>query len=152
MIYQIGYLSLLLHEILKMGLFNKLFSSQDSSSKETSSTPQLSWLKLTRVEQLPELQKQSNEKLVVIFKHSTRCGISRMVWNQFQASADFPSEEVVLYYLDLLAYRDVSDAVAEQFQVYHQSPQLIILQHEEVVHHASHSAIIASSVNSFLNT
>lgn len=149
MIYQIGNLSLLLHEILNMGLFNKLFSSQDSSSKASSSTPQLSWLKLTQVEQLPELQNQSNEKLVVIFKHSTRCGISRMVWNQFQASADFPVDEVALYYLDLLAYREVSDAVAERFQVYHQSPQLIILQHEEVVHHASHSAIDASIVKSF---
>lgn len=135
-----------------MGLFSNMFSSKDDSfSKENSSSqPQLTWLKLTKIEQLTELKKRSNEKVVVIFKHSTRCGISRMVWNQFQAGANFSADEVELFYLDLLSYREVSNAVAEAFQVYHQSPQLIVIQHEEVVHHSSHSAIVPSAVSQFL--
>ncbi|GGE42943.1 bacillithiol system redox-active protein YtxJ [Psychroflexus planctonicus] len=135
-----------------MGLFKNLFSSNNESKEQPQNKPNLDWYKLTKVEQLDNLKQISNEKLVVIFKHSTRCGISRMVWNQFQAGADFPKEQVELFYLDLLSYRDVSDAITQDFQVLHQSPQLILLQHEEVVHHASHSAIVPSSVNSFLST
>lgn len=135
-----------------MGLFKNLFSSNSESKEKPQNKPNLDWYKLTKVEQLDSLKQISNEKLVVIFKHSTRCGISRMVWNQFQASADFPKEQVELFYLDLLSYREVSDAITQEFQVLHQSPQLILLQHEEVVHHASHSAIVSSSVNSFLST
>lgn len=135
-----------------MGLFKNLFSSSNESKEIPKNKFKLDWFKLTKVEQLDNLKQISNEKLVVIFKHSTRCGISRMVWNQFQASADFPKEQVELFYLDLLIYREVSDAITQEFQVLHQSPQLILLQHEEVVHHASHSAIVPSSVNSFLST
>lgn len=133
-----------------MGLFKNLFSSNSESKEKLQNKPSLDWYKLTKVEQLDSLKQISNEKLVVIFKHSTRCGISRMVWNQFQASADFPKEQVELFYLDLLSYRDVSDAITQEFQVLHQSPQLILLQHEEVVHHASHSAIVPSVINQFL--
>ena len=133
-----------------MGLFKNLFSSNNDSNESINSSEGLNWYKLTKVEQLSSLNEISNEKLVVIFKHSTRCGISRMVWNQFQAQADFPKDQVELFYLDLLSYRDVSDAIAEEFKVFHQSPQLIVLQNEEVVHHASHSSITASSINQFL--
>lgn len=133
-----------------MGLFKNLFSSNNESKEQPQNKPNLDWYKLTKVEQLDRLKQISNEKLVVIFKHSTRCGISRMVWNQFQASADFPKEQVELFYLDLLSYREVSDAITQEFKVLHQSPQLILLQHEEVVHHASHSAIVPSVINQFL--
>jgi bacillithiol system protein YtxJ len=135
-----------------MGLFKNLFSTKNEANESSSKSPSLNWYKLTKVEQLANLSSISNDKVVVLFKHSTRCGISRMVWNQFQASADFPAGQVELFYLDLLSYREVSDAVAQQFQVLHQSPQLIILQHGQVVHHASHSAIVPSAVNQFLTS
>ncbi|GGE06995.1 bacillithiol system redox-active protein YtxJ [Psychroflexus salis] len=134
-----------------MGLFKNLFSTKSETNENSNQSNATNWFKLTKADQLSSLKQISNKKLVVIFKHSTRCGISRMVWNQFQASADFPKDEVELFYLDLLSYREVSDAIAQEFQVLHQSPQLIILKHEEVVHHASHSAITVSSIHSFLN-
>ena len=49
--------------------------------------------------------------------------------------------EADLYYLDLHAHRDVSNIVASKFQVFHQSPQLLIIKDGEVVFHASHGAI-----------
>jgi len=134
-----------------MGFFKDLFSSNDEMNSTPTDSSSLDWYKLTKIDQLEHIKQISNEKLVVIFKHSTRCGISRLVWNQFQASADFPKGQVELFYLDLLSYRSVSDAISQEFQVMHQSPQLIILQHEEVVHHASHSAIVSSSVHQFLS-
>jgi bacillithiol system protein YtxJ len=48
-----------------------------------------------------------------------------------------------LYYLDLLNYRDISDEIGAQFQVMHQSPQLLIIKNEIAVAHASHYDIMS---------
>ncbi len=126
-----------------MGFLNNLFGS----NKEQKS---LDWKVLDDINQLDNLQELSKEKPVIIFKHSTRCGISRMVINQFQNNADFNEDAVLLLYLDLIAHRDISNAIAEKFGILHQSPQMIILYKGQVVHHSSHSAIVPSAVNRVL--
>ena len=119
-----------------MGIFSKILGGS-SEPKEEKTLP---WLQLTTVEQLDEIAKRSKSKTQVIFKHSTRCGISRMVMNQFVSAYDVDAN-MDLYYLDLLNYRDVSNEVGYKFQVMHQSPQLIVLRNDTVVAHASHGAI-----------
>ncbi|GGI58375.1 bacillithiol system redox-active protein YtxJ [Winogradskyella haliclonae] len=119
-----------------MGLFNKLFNSS-SEPKEEKILP---WQALTSVNQLAEIEKRSQSKTQLVFKHSTRCGISRMVMNQFVSmyAIDINAD---LYYLDLLNYRDVSNETGYKFQVLHQSPQLLIIRNGVAVAHASHGAI-----------
>jgi bacillithiol system protein YtxJ len=119
-------------------MFKKLFGS--SEPKEKKEEKVLPWLPLTSVDQLHTIADTSKGKTQLIFKHSTRCGISRMVMNQFVAAYDVDSS-ADLYYLDLLNYRDVSNEVGYKFQVMHQSPQLIVLRNGVVVAHASHGAI-----------
>jgi bacillithiol system protein YtxJ len=119
-----------------MGIFNKIFGN-DSQPKETKVLP---WKNLTTVSQLDEIAKLSLGKTQVIFKHSTRCGISSMVMNQFVAAFDLDIN-LDLYYLDLLSYRDVSNETGYKFQVMHQSPQLLVIKNGVVVAHASHGAI-----------
>ena len=119
-----------------MGIFNKIFGN-DNQPKETKVLP---WKNLTTVSQLDEIAKLSLGKTQVIFKHSTRCGISSMVMNQFVAAFDLDIN-LDLYYLDLLSYRDVSNETGYKFQVMHQSPQLLIIKNGVVVAHASHGAI-----------
>ncbi|MBS3738426.1 bacillithiol system redox-active protein YtxJ [Mesohalobacter halotolerans] len=126
-----------------MGFLNTLFGAKQEQKS-------LDWKVLEEVKQLDNALTVSQEKPVVIFKHSTRCGISRMVLNQFQSNADFNEDAVLLLYLDLLAHRDISDAISEKFGILHQSPQLIILYKGQVVHHASHSAIVPGAVNRVL--
>jgi bacillithiol system protein YtxJ len=128
-----------------MGLFDKVFKSErDIVKKEIAEVP---WHALTEEKQLEEIEKESDSQPVVIFKHSTRCGISRMVLNNFERSYDLPKdEEVKLYFLDLLANRDTSNAVASRFGVRHESPQMIILKNREVVHHSSHQSIEVQNI------
>ncbi|MGM0635943.1 MAG: bacillithiol system redox-active protein YtxJ [Bacteroidota bacterium] len=135
-----------------MGIFKELFGTK-KASKQINNTAgsEYTWYKLKKIEQLEAIRELSNEKLVVIFKHSTRCGISKMVWNQFHTYADFDEDNVALFYLDLLSYRDVSDQIAADFQVIHQSPQLLLIKNGEVVHYSSHSSISPSVVSSFLD-
>lgn len=126
-----------------MSIFKTIFGSK----KEDKS---LNWKILDDSNQLNEISSLSNQKPVVIFKHSTRCGISRMVLNQFQNNADFDEDAVVLLYLDLLENRDISNTISKKFGVLHQSPQMIIIKDGVVIHHASHSAIVPSTINNIL--
>ena len=132
-----------------MGIFDKVFKSErDIAKKEIVEIP---WHPLERSEQLDKIEKESEEQPVVIFKHSTRCGISRMVLSSFERSYDLPEDkDVKLYFLDLLAHRDISNEVANKFGVRHESPQMIILKNNVVVHEASHQSIEPESIKEYL--
>ena len=67
-----------------MGIFNKLFNS----SSELREEKVLPWQTLNELRQLDEIKELSKFKTQLIFKHSTRCGISRMVMNQFVSLYD----------------------------------------------------------------
>ena len=127
-----------------MSLFSGLFGNNTSS--EFSKVP---WIPLTTLSQIDQLMEESHKKPLLIFKHSTRCGISRSVLKQFENEFDL-ADAVDAYYLDLLEYRPISSAIAEQFSVTHQSPQLILLNKGKVVHHASHSDIDAQLLKKFI--
>lgn len=103
------------------------------------------WNELTSTEQLDVIEAQSESQLVLIFKHSTRCSISRFALKQFEFEFDL-QEVIVPYYLDLLNFREVSNAIAARYRVQHQSPQLIVLKNREVVQHASHEGIAVSEL------
>jgi len=126
-------------------MFGKLFGG----SKEPKEEKILPWKNLTEVAQLDEIEKLSKGKTQVIFKHSTRCGISSMVMNQFVDAFDVDSN-LDLYYLDLLNYREVSNETGYKFQVMHQSPQLLVIKNGVVVTHASHGAINEIDLTKFV--
>ncbi|MDT0554562.1 bacillithiol system redox-active protein YtxJ [Patiriisocius hiemis] len=130
-----------------MGLFG-LFGNKDASEEKEKSA--IAWKQLTTMEQLDEIVATSKSKPIAIFKHSTRCGISRMVLRNFENSFSISEEQLDLYYLDLLSYRDISDAVGHRFQVLHQSPQLLVIKNGTAVAHASHHSIQASELENFI--
>lgn len=128
-----------------MGIFKSLFGNGNSESEEQSN-----WIHLTDIGQLEEIKSKSITKPQVIFKHSTRCGISRMVLNAFEKANDFNNSTVDFYYLDLLQYRNISNHISETFGVFHQSPQLLIIKNGVVVVHDSHGAINDLELNQFI--
>ena len=130
-----------------MGLFG-LFGSKNSS--ETEEKKLIPWNQLTSMELLEVISEESKTTPVAIFKHSTRCGISRMVINQFESNYNIDPEQMKLYYLDLLSYRSISDEVGIKLQVFHQSPQLIVVKNGNAVHHASHHSIQAEDLERFI--
>lgn len=128
-----------------MSLFNNFFGS--TPQEETNS--KIDWLQLTDSIQLDEIEDASNSKIVVIFKHSTRCSISRMALRQFENEFEV-NENVLPYYLDLLNHRDISNEIASKFSVVHQSPQLLIISNEKCIFNASHSDIDAEVIKNYL--
>ncbi|MGX1929096.1 bacillithiol system redox-active protein YtxJ [Flagellimonas sp. 2504JD4-2] len=120
-----------------MGIFDSLFGKKEETQSEKKQIP---WIPLVSLDQLEEIAEKSNTRTQLIFKHSTTCGISRMVLNMFTSSYAL-EEDVDIYFLDLHAHRDVSNGVAAKFQVMHQSPQLLIIKNGAASYHTSHGAI-----------
>ncbi len=131
-----------------MGILGKIFGSGEKEPKEEKEA--LPWKQITSMEQLSKINEASATKPQVIFKHSTRCGISRMVIRNFESSFDIDEGKIDLYYLDLLSYRDISSEIASRFQVFHESPQLIIVKNGATVHHSSHSMITPQVIHEFI--
>ena len=123
-------------------MFKNLFSKTKSEN-----TSMINWIPLTESKQLDELLELSYTKPQLIFKHSTRCGVSRMVLKSFENDFPFTAEEVDAYYLDLLNYRSISNDIADKFEVFHQSPQLIVIKDGQVASHASHGDINELKLN-----
>ena len=82
-----------------MGIFNTLFGN-DQPKKENAKRSAFPWVALNDTTQLDAIKERSHETPQLIFKHSTTCGISRMVLNMFTGSFDV-SQKVDLYLLEL---------------------------------------------------
>lgn len=102
----------------------------------------MDWIKLENSAQLEDIKAKSEEKPVLIFKHSSRCSISGMTFDRLMRNwkeEDF--DKVTPYFLDLIRFRDISNQIAQEFGVYHQSPQIIIIKNGQAVYDNSHMGI-----------
>lgn len=124
----------------KMSIFSNIFGS---SENEKASDNKTKWIPLTFIGQLEEIVALSYQKPIVIFKHSTRCSISRFALKRFEKEYDFEGDA---YFLDLLEHRDISNEIATRFNVYHQSPQLILIKEGKSVYDVSHDGIDAGEL------
>ena len=129
-----------------MGLFNSIFGKMEKEQEQSN----VNWIPLTSLEQIDQIKEQSKSETILIFKHSTRCGISSGVLRRFEKMFDESMKNVKVYYLDLLSYRNVSNEIGYTFQVLHQSPQLLVVRNETSVAHASHYDITNVNLQQFL--
>jgi len=133
-----------------MGVFNTIFGSKENKKQTKENKKNIHWIPLTSLNQLKEIINKSKTESVFIFKHSTRCVISKMVIKQFENLFLEKHKNLKIYYLDLLSHRDISNEIAELFQVTHQSPQLIVVKNEVSVYEASHSEITEINLSTFI--
>jgi bacillithiol system protein YtxJ len=128
-----------------MSIFKNIFGN----SSETKSNLKLNWKTLQDLGQLNEIVSLSEEKPVIIFKHSTTCSISRMVFKTFENEYNQNNNQEI-YYLDLLNHRDISNEIASKFAVTHQSPQILVIKNGVSVYNASHENIHADDLIKFI--
>jgi len=117
-----------------MGLFHK---------NDKSITHTFPWTDLKEAKQWEEIKKTPGRSL--IFKHSTRCGVSGFALKAFEKNW-MEEKNVQMYYLDLLKNRALSDAIAADMSVRHESPQVLIIENGQVNYHASHNEIDAQHI------
>ena len=110
----------------------------------------MSWLPFQSEAQWQEILAASQDSPQLIFKHSTRCSISSMVLNRFEASDLFQKGDISCWFLDLIAFREVSNFVASEAQVWHESPQCIVIDKSKVIYAESHGSIDAKSIQTLI--
>ena len=130
-----------------MGFLKNMFGYK--TSKEVEET-YLSWTPLISVEEINTIKEISKNQSILIFKHSTRCGISRMVIKQFESLFNEENKQLKVYYLDLLNFREVSSKLSEVFQVIHQSPQLLVIKNGISVYNESHYEITKVNLSKYV--
>ena len=104
------------------------------------------WISLSEPQQLSGLIMESSSIPVIIYKHSSRCGLSAMTENKLEEGWESLHPRVKLYFLDLIRNREVSNSVAERFNVRHQSPQILIIKNGICVYHSSHHEINVETI------
>lgn len=110
----------------------------------------MNWNNLTQRSQLDAILQLSQTTPVLIFKHSTRCSISSMALWRVENNWTFSESELLPYHLDLIAYRDLSNAVADLFKVHHQSPQVLLIKGGKCVLDRSHLDIDVAELSAAL--
>ena len=102
----------------------------------------MDFINLSQESQLDEIDNRSHSKLQIIFKHSTRCSVSsfaqRILKSEFSASVE---DQVDVHHLDLISYRNVSNTIADRYNVFHESPQILLIKEGKCIYHASHSDV-----------
>lgn len=104
------------------------------------------WNTLSSLNELTHLVEDSHHQPYLLFKHSTRCGISSLAKQRLENDWDIPADQLTPYLLDLIANRAISEEIARQFRVPHESPQVLVIKDGQCVYHASHLDITVASL------
>ena len=104
----------------------------------------MNWIELNDINQLADIKALSFEKPQLIFKHSTRCSVSVMVKNRLDKESG--TEDIDFHYLSLLSHRDISNQIAVDYKVTHESPQVLLIKDGQCIFNDSHSSIYYSEI------
>jgi len=104
----------------------------------------INWQPLDSEQALARLIEHSYDKPQIIFKHSISCPTSAMAKSRLDRSTG--AEEADYFLLDLWNYREISNLVAHQFAVEHQSPQILVIVKGKCVYNESHYAITREQI------
>ena len=108
----------------------------------------LSWTTINSIDHLNEIWQNSLEQPAIFFKHSTRCSISSMVLRNFER--EWVPDTTQLFFIDLIAHRDVSNFLESLSGVKHQSPQVIVTKNNTVIYNDSHGTIQAEKIQQLI--
>ena len=102
----------------------------------------LNWNQIVSENDIEKIKEDSKEKKVLIFKHSTRCGVSSRILSRLEQEwQPEMSDKIVPYFLNLVAYRNLSNRIAQDFGVRHESPQALVISDGACIYNDSHFGI-----------
>jgi bacillithiol system protein YtxJ len=106
--------------------------------------PSNGFVELNDAATLEEFLKRSEKTPVVLFKHSNTCGISA------RAHHEMARVKEPVGIITVQRARALSAEIERRFNLPHETPQVLVIHHDQVVWHASHSGVRAQAVESAL--
>ena len=101
----------------------------------------MNWIEITDEAQLNDVKNLSATKPQLIFKHSTRCPVSSMAKTRLERG--LTPDNIDFYYLDLIKHRNISQKIAETFDVNHESPQILLIKNGICIYSKSHHQFVS---------
>jgi bacillithiol system protein YtxJ len=104
------------------------------------------------VEDWNSTYEASGGKQLVVFKHSTTCPVSANALNEFESYLNGkPNPDTDYVLVKVIESRPVSNKIAEDTGVKHESPQIILVKNREKVWSASHWAVTTEHITAVLD-
>ncbi len=108
----------------------------------------LKWVAIEREEQVEAIAALSHSRPCVVYKHSTRCSLSSLAKYRLEKEWNLAEDAVATFYIDIIAHRHLSRYLSERFEVYHESPQVLLIRDGECTYDASHLDISVADLRS----
>ena len=100
------------------------------------------WNKINTEADLRRLRDLSEEGPVLLFKSSPRCSVSAVVGNRLDAGLKESARVFTgLFMVDVVSERSLSQTIAQEYGVRHESPQTLIISRGSCIYHASHFGV-----------
>ncbi len=110
------------------------------------------WIPLQSEAEVEQLKERSRKIPCLLFKHSSKCNISSIAKYRLESDWSFDTDEVEVYFLDLLKHRTTSAYIAETFAIWHESPQVLLIINGECEYDASHLSIRVEEIKEALDS
>lgn len=123
-----------------MGLFDSL-TNKSSETEESDN-----WETITDISEIDPLIERSKDRPQLIYKHSNRCSVCFVAKGNLEKGSETILQHADMHYLDVVKNRDVSNSIASDLDVRHESPQAIVVEDGEVIWHASHGGIDSEKI------
>jgi len=124
-----------------MGILNKL-----TTVLKGKTTDLAQWNVLTDEQQLQSVMVASEERPQLLYKHSHTCGICFMAKKEIDSTFEALEEQADMNFVNVIKARGVSNAIAQQTGIRHESPQVLLIDDRDVIWHASHHSIKGSAI------
>lgn len=99
------------------------------------------WQSINETADLQHILEASAEKPQLLYKHSPQCSISFLAKEELEQLDEHVRKAIDIYLIDVISQRDISNAIVDELEIRHESPQVLIVQNGEVRWHASHWGI-----------
>lgn len=103
------------------------------------------WSNICDINEFQNVLKRSEDRPILLFKHSTRCSISSVALARLETEPGM-MDRVEPYLVDVIQCRPLSNLIADHFGIIHESPQVLVIFQGECIFDESHLGIFARDV------
>ena len=107
---------------------------------------------LHRLEELDALLAESQQRPLLLFKHSYTCGISAEALDEIVEHLNHESVDARYAMVTVQTHRELSNEVAARLGVRHQTPQAILVKDGRAIWTASHFRVNAGEIRKALES
>lgn len=107
---------------------------------------------LLHIDELEAAIAESQDRPVLLFKHSRTCGISCEALEELHAHVERSGIQAAYKLITVQSHRRLSDEAASRFGIRHETPQAILLRDGRPVWNASHFRITAVNLDTAIRS